>query len=154
MATHDKEKSVREWIKLFIPIIVLLGGWGLSHVIIEEVDEDIQKREFEMQMVEQERSNDIAIAQMALNVLIGDNDDLHSWLPQLVGTIRDSTLKQVISDGVQLSKTVRKNIKDSVEVQLNLVPPAESELYLNRRAAELDIEQHQVISIPLPVQDS
>lgn len=110
MADSSKEARIREWLKIFVPlvtaiIIVTIGG-GFSIFVANRI-----------QRKAQERSNDIEVAKLAMEVLNEENPNLYNWLPELVMTIKDSTLRDVISRGVVANPVVPDPVKTIVREQ-------------------------------------
>lgn len=107
MAKMTKEEKIREWLKVFTPvltaIIVVVGGGFFSI----HVANNIQKKT-------QERSGDIAIAQTVLNVLSQGDTNLYIWLPKLIGTIKDTAFKEVMEDALKGNPVVPDTIKQQV----------------------------------------
>jgi len=125
MGEPTKWEKARKWIVIFVPFATVVLTWWLSTKVVDKAGEEARTRQLEMQLIEQERSNDIAIAQTVLDVLAAGNPDLYDWLPELVATIKDSTLREVMSRGVIANPVVPKAVKETV---LERVPSADVDL--------------------------
>lgn len=111
MGDVSKGDRVREWLKVFVPlvtafIVVGIGGW-ISIFVANE----IQRRA-------QERSNDIEIAKVVVEVMVQGDTNNYYWLGDLIRTIQDSTLREVMRKGVQSSPSIPVSIKKDVEIKV------------------------------------
>lgn len=117
MANESKFEKARKWIvPILITIISVGGGGSFSLIIANSIQRQVQ-----------ERSNDIEVAKLAMEVLNEENPNLYSWLPELVGTIKDSTMRDVISRGVISNPVVPDSVKQqvsSVEVTIKTQEPS------------------------------
>lgn len=115
MVKTIKEEKIREWLKIFVPvltaIIVVVGG-GVFSI---HVANNIQRKA-------QERSGDIAIAQTVLNVLSQRDTNLYSWLPKLIGTIKDPAFRKVMEDAFRANPSVPDSIKVQAPVNESITP--------------------------------
>ncbi|TKJ43612.1 hypothetical protein CEE36_02720 [candidate division TA06 bacterium B3_TA06] len=111
MSDVSKGDRVREWLKVFVPIItavLVVGGGGRVSI---RVANNIQRKV-------QERSNDIEVAHMVIDVLVAKDMSLYAWLPDLIGTISDSLLQDVMAKGVKADTTVPDTIREAVQERL------------------------------------
>lgn len=120
LSTWDK---IRDWIKTLMPLLVLGIGWCLSNAVVDRAGKKAKARQDEIQAVEQQRSNDIAISQTIFNVL---RTNLYPWLPGLAGTIKDSSLREIIDSAVSANPRIPDEIKVNVRERVTTVLGMES----------------------------
>ncbi|MBN2378791.1 hypothetical protein JXM67_03195 [candidate division WOR-3 bacterium] len=121
MSDLNKWVNAREWIKTIMPLAVLGVGWCLSYLVINKAEEKAKARQLEIQAVEQQRSNDIAVSQSIFEILSEERTNLYPWLSGLVSTIRDSSLREIIDSAVQANPRLPDDIKANVRARTDVV---------------------------------
>jgi len=139
----NKTKSV-EWVKVLMPLIVVLVTWGLSNVVINKVETNTKAREERQQEEERTRSHDSVVVQAVVEVIKEEKPLSTEELSGLIGMIKDPALREITVKRVALTEEMPAVAEKNLgrEVAISALETTED---LGREIETLEEQSVQVI---------